>query len=61
MNSPSISSLIAIGEGFTIEFKQSMSSSLGREMCAFANATGGVILIGVDDAGNVVGVEDHKG
>ena len=60
MSSPSISSLIAIGEGFTTEFKQSMSSTLGREMCAFANATGGVILIGVDDAGNVVGVEDHN-
>ena len=60
MSSPSISSLIAIGVGFTTEFKQSMSSTLGREMCAFANATGGVILIGVDDAGNVVGVEDHN-
>ena len=60
MNSPSVASLVALGEGFTTEFKQSMSQNLGREICAFANATGGVILIGVDDAGNVVGVPDHN-
>ena len=37
-----------------------MPSDLGKEICAFANATGGVILIGVDDAGTVVGVGDHN-
>ena len=37
-----------------------MPSDLGREICAFANATGGVILIGVDDAGTVVGVGEHN-
>ena len=50
MNSLSLSNLIALGEGFTTEFKRSMPSDLGREICAFANSTGGVILIGVDDA-----------
>ena len=35
--------LIALGEGFTTEFKRSGTSNLGREICAFANATGGVI------------------
>lgn len=35
---------IALGEGFTTEFKCSGTSNLGREICAFANATGGVIL-----------------
>ena len=34
--------LAALGEGFTIEFKRSGTSGLGREICAFANATGGV-------------------
>lgn len=60
MNQSTLSSLIALGEGFTTEFKQSMPSDLGREICAFANATGGVILIGVDDRGTVVGVRDHN-
>ena len=60
MNMPAIANLIALGEGFTTEFKRSMPSDLGREICAFANATGGVILIGVDDAGTVVGVGDHN-
>jgi ATP-dependent DNA helicase RecG len=52
--------LIALGEGFTTEFKRSMPSDLGREICAFANATGGAILIGVDDASTIVGVMDHN-
>ena len=60
MSNPILSDLIALGEGFTTEFKRSLPSDLGREICAFANATGGVILIGVDDAGTVVGVPDHN-
>ena len=60
MSDCTISELIALGEGFTTEFKQSLPSDLGREICAFANATGGVILIGVDDAGTVIGVQDHN-
>ncbi len=60
MNGLRLSNLIALGEGFTTEFKRSMPSDLGREICAFANATGGVILIGVDDAGTVIGVANHN-
>ena len=60
MDQQAPSNLIALGEGFTTEFKRSMPSDLGREICAFANATGGVILIGVDDAGTIVGVADHN-
>lgn len=60
MSQPKLSSLIALGEGFTTEFKRSMPSDLGREICAFANATGGVILLGVEDSGAVVGVGDHN-
>jgi len=29
-------------------------------MCGFANAQGGTIYIGIDDAGTVVGVKDVK-
>jgi len=60
MNQKSLADLIALGEGFTTEFKKAGTSNLGREICAFANATGGVILLGVTDAGAVVGVDNHN-
>ncbi|MBB3330261.1 ATP-dependent DNA helicase RecG [Halomonas campaniensis] len=60
MNRQALNDLLALGEGFTTEFKKAGTSGLGREICAFANATGGVILIGVTDAGEVVGVADHN-
>lgn len=60
MNPQSLSDLIALGEGSTAEFKRAMPSDLGREIYAFANATGGVILLGVADAGEIVGVADHN-
>ena len=59
-NADELEALIALGEGFTTEFKRADASSLGREICAFANATGGVILIGVTDRGEIVGVGDHN-
>ena len=55
-----LKNLIALGEGFTTEFKRSGTSNLGREICAFANATGGVIMIGVADNGDIVGASDHN-
>ena len=55
-----LAQLTALGEGFTTEFKRSVPSNLGAEVCAFANATGGVILIGVTDDGDVVGVGSHN-
>ena len=36
MYEKALSDLIALGEGFTTEFKRAMSSDLGREICAFA-------------------------
>jgi len=38
--------LVAAGERVRTEFKRAMPSDLGREICAFANASGGVILLG---------------
>jgi predicted HTH transcriptional regulator len=60
MTQEELDDLIALGEGFTTELKRSGSSNLGREICAFANATGGVILIGVANDGTICGVADHK-
>ena len=56
--SSKLKDLIALGEGFSLEFKRRMSSNLGQEICAFANSSGGKILIGVDDDGSIVGVND---
>ncbi len=55
-----IKKLISLGEGFTLEFKKSGTSNLGKELCAFANASGGTIFIGVDDKGKIVGVNNHN-
>jgi len=55
-----LNDLIKLGEGFTVEFKQSGTRNIGRELCAFANATGGSLLIGVSDKGDPVGVKDHN-
>jgi predicted HTH transcriptional regulator len=45
--------LIASGEGYNVEFKVSIPSKvreLTEEVCAFANAAGGIILIGISDS-----------
>lgn len=44
MDPKDLDNLLDLGEGFTTEFKRFGTSNLGREICAFANATGGVIL-----------------
>ena len=50
--------LIQEGEGTTLEFKESLSSSFARELVALANTIGGKVLLGVRDDGTVVGVQD---
>jgi len=57
LNPKELDKLLRIGEGYAVEFKSS-PSHLGREICAFANAAGGRILIGVDDQGRKVGVKN---
>jgi ATP-dependent DNA helicase RecG len=43
-----------------IEYKQSWHDDYLKWICGFANAEGGVIYIGKNDNGKVVGVEDYK-
>ena len=50
--------LLQDGEGTTLEFKESLSSSFARELVALANTIGGKILLGVRDDGTVAGVQD---
>ena len=52
--------LVAGGEGVDVEFKRSLTKDVGRGLCAFANAGGGTVLLGVSDAGKIVGVADHN-
>ena len=60
MTQNAISDLIARGEGPTVGSKRSLAKEVDRELCAFANADGGTILIGVSDTGEIVGLADHN-
>lgn len=42
------------------EYKQSWRDEYIKWICGFANANGGVIYIGIDDKGNVTGVDNAK-
>jgi predicted HTH transcriptional regulator len=45
-----------------IEYKQHLSDSMEKEAVAFLNSReGGVLYIGIDDAGNPTGVADADG
>jgi ATP-dependent DNA helicase RecG len=55
VNKEELLELIGTGEGYNLEFKKRFSSSIDREICAFANSNGGRIFLGVDDKGDVVG------
>ncbi len=55
-----IQELIAQGEGLTIEFKQEIpqqNDQMLKTVAAFANGIGGVILLGVANNGDIVGVK----
>jgi ATP-dependent DNA helicase RecG len=52
--------IIKEGENEKVEFKKDISSDIGEEIVALANAEGGYLLIGVDDSGNIVGCDVKK-
>lgn len=49
-----------MAESQNIEYKESWRDEYLKWICGFANAQGGTIYIGIDDAGNVVGVKNAK-
>lgn len=49
-----------MAESQNIEYKQSWRDEYLKWICGFANANGGTIFIGKDDAGKTVGVDDAK-
>lgn len=58
MNASEIERLVLKGEGEHLEFKKKAlhPEKIVREMVAFANSSGGVLLIGVEDSGRISGV-----
>ncbi|MDR1349197.1 MAG: putative DNA binding domain-containing protein [Zoogloeaceae bacterium] len=52
-----LDALLRSGESYTLEFKERPDKSLAAEACAFANASGGRVVIGVTDQGVVVGTD----
>ena len=59
MNWSAVHLRIQGGENTSTEFKRGIDSfrPIGRTLCAFGNGTGGLLVIGVNDSGMVVGVD----
>lgn len=57
-----LNDLIAQGEGARLEFKRSISAAhrIARTLVAFANTSGGTLLIGVADDGTIAGVASEN-
>ena len=53
---------ITLGEDSSMEFKREMPhrNSMADKIAAFANADGGMILIGIDDNKDIIGIELQK-
>ncbi|MGC8831624.1 MAG: RNA-binding domain-containing protein [Thermoproteota archaeon] len=58
-----IEDLMKAGESSKVEFKKSLSEKeeILKTITAFSNTHGGTVLVGVDDSGNIVGLELRKG
>lgn len=57
-----VKNLAQTGESTYLEFKRTIPSAekIAREMVAFANTSGGTLLVGVDDDTSLVGVEGYQ-
>ncbi len=55
MDKKELDFLLKEGEGYNLEFKET-DSNLAKEICALANASGGKVLLGVTDQGEIKGV-----
>ena len=52
-----LTSIIELGEGQFVEFKESLDKNFQKELVAFANASGGTIYLGISDTGKIKGIE----
>ncbi|MDR0877871.1 MAG: putative DNA binding domain-containing protein [Treponema sp.] len=59
MNIQGIKKLLSQGEGLIVEFKaakDTLSNSIFETVCSFSNRYGGYLFLGVNDFGQVLGV-----
>ena len=59
LNENQIKTLLAKGEGIALEFKtcrDQLSRDVYETVCAFLNRHGGTLLLGVNDAGKIIGI-----
>lgn len=63
MELQSLRKLVSNGEGSQLEFKRKAADpvKIMREVVAFANAKGGILLVGVNDDGVITGLKDAVG
>lgn len=54
VNTSNIEKLIINGENDTVEFKRNLTPSLKKNVVAFANTNGGVVIIGYDELQHIV-------
>jgi len=47
-------------EAQTVEFKEAMAKTVARAVAAMANSYGGLVLVGVSDKGQIVGVDNKS-
>ncbi|QEN05661.1 transcriptional regulator [Thiospirochaeta perfilievii] len=61
MDLDSFNQIINQGENISVEFKSSevRKESLAKEICSFSNTSGGVILLGVSDNGEIKGLNQN--
>lgn len=54
--------LIAQGESDTVEFKSRIppEHTIAQVMAGFANSRGGILIIGVNDSGEIIGLPDNE-
>lgn len=60
LSTKEIANIIAKGESETIEFKETLNNEAIETIGAFANARGGIILIGVRDNGTICGFQTGR-
>jgi predicted HTH transcriptional regulator len=54
--------IITLGEGYKTEFKVTLPSpqSVAKSLCAFSNAKGGNLFVGIDDSGVPIGIANKS-
>ena len=63
VNASTIRDLIDSGESETVEFKSRWPGAprVAKILAAFANTSGGVLIFGVGDHGEIIGVQEAQG